>query len=77
MLIDALWNLLNAVAGFFIIMSFWIGIQTFIGKKSGCSRDRDTLEFILNGCGGCANEANCSRKKGLGGHHEPVRVRLQ
>jgi hypothetical protein len=27
---------------------------------------------MLKGCGGCANRATCSRKKGLGGDHELI-----
>jgi hypothetical protein len=77
MLLDALWNLLNTVAGFFIVMSIWLGIQTFVRSRTGCAKDRDTLDFMLNGCGGCANSATCSRNKGPGGHHEPLRIRLQ
>jgi len=72
MLLDAVWNLVSAVAGFFIVMSLWLGIQTFIRRRSGCGQDRDPLDFMLKGCGGCANRATCSRKKGLGGDHELI-----
>jgi hypothetical protein len=70
--LNALFELLNVVAGFLVVMSVWLGIQAFVRRRSGCGKDRDMLDFMLNGCGGCANGATCGRKGELGGHHEPL-----
>jgi len=64
-MIDLLLDVLRAAAGFFIVLGIWLGIQAFVRSRSTCGRDRDMLDFMLNGCGGCANKATCSRKKGL------------
>ena len=64
-MLNALFDVLKAALGFMIVLSAWIGIQAFVRSRSSCGKDRDMLDFMLNGCGGCANKATCSRKKGL------------
>jgi hypothetical protein len=61
----ALFDILKAALGFLTVLTIWLAIQAFARRRSGCGRDRDMLEFMLNGCGGCANRENCgNRKKG-------------
>jgi hypothetical protein len=68
----ALLDVLKAAAGMFIVMSLWLGIQTFMRRRSGCGRDQDMLDFMLHGCGGCAGSGICTRKRKDGEHHEPL-----
>jgi hypothetical protein len=62
---DGIVELVDTVAGFAVVMGIWVGIQAWIRKRRGCSSDRDMLDFMLSGCGGCPNQATCSKKKGL------------
>jgi hypothetical protein len=62
--IDALFDVLRVAGGFLTVMVVWIAIQAFVRRKSSCGRDRDMLDFMLNGCGACANKSACSHKKG-------------
>jgi len=61
--IDALLSVLKVAAGFFIVMAIWLGIQGFARRRSGCARDRDMLDYMLHGCGGCLHGGNCDRSK--------------
>jgi hypothetical protein len=63
--LNAFLDVLNVAAGFFVVLSIWLGIQTFVRRRTSCGRDRDMLDFMLNGCGGCANRATCTKRKGL------------
>lgn len=60
---DALINLLKTFAGFFIVLGAWFGFQALLRRKSGCGGDKDMLEFMLGGCGNCANRGTCESKK--------------
>ena len=62
-MLDALFDVLKAALGFFTVLAIWVGIQAYARRRAGCGRDRDMLEFMLNGCGGCANRENCSKRK--------------
>lgn len=68
----ALLDVVKAAAGMFAVMSVWIGIQAFVRRRSRCGRDRDMLEFMLNGCGGCSNAGICTRKGKDEDRHEPL-----
>ena len=62
-LIDAVLGILKASAGFFIVIGIWLGIQAFARKKNGCAPDRDMLDYMLHGCGGCLHGGNCDKSK--------------
>jgi hypothetical protein len=59
----ALLHVFEAAAGMFVVLSVWLGIQNFVRWRSGCGGDRDMLEFMLHGCGSCANSGNCTRRR--------------
>ena len=65
-LITDLLAALKAAAGFFIVMSIWLGIQAFARKRGGCARDRDMLDYMLNGCGNCLHGGKCEKSKERG-----------
>jgi hypothetical protein len=70
--LGALLAVLKAAAGMFIVLGIWLGVQNFVRRKSGCGRDRDMLDFMLHGCGGCSNNANCIKRRKDGEHHESL-----
>jgi hypothetical protein len=61
--IGALFGVLKAAGGFFVVMSVWLGIQAFARRKSGCARDRDMLDYMLHGCANCLHGGNCDKSK--------------
>ena len=63
-MIGYLLSVLKAAAGFFIVMSVWLGIQAWARKRGGCARDRDMLDYMLHGCGNCLHGGNCEKSKG-------------
>jgi len=60
---DALFGVLKAAAGFFIVLSVWLAIQAFARKKNGCARDRDMLDYMLHGCGNCLHGGKCEKSE--------------
>jgi hypothetical protein len=63
-------NLLEAVAGMFLVLTLWVSLQAFVRRRSGCKNpDKDVLDFMLNGCGGsCSNKGSChTAQTGTGG----------
>ena len=68
-LLKALLHVFEVAAGMFIVLGVWLGVQNFVRRKSGCGRDRDMLDFMLHGCGGCANSGICTKGRKDGEHH--------
>jgi len=58
-LLDALFSVLRAAAGMFVVLGVWSLLQAFVRRRSGCRNpDKDVLEFMLHGCCG-----NCHHKE--------------
>jgi hypothetical protein len=62
-LVSALLNVVVVAAGFFVVMSIWLGIQAYARRRGGCAKDRDMLDYMLNGCASCRKGGNCSSSK--------------
>ncbi len=56
-------DVLKAAVGFLVVIGFWLAIQAYARRQSGCARDRDMLDYLLNGCGGCTRGGNCNSSK--------------
>ena len=52
-------DFLKVSAAFFMVLAVWVGFQSFVRKHTPCGKDRDVLEFMLGGCGRCANRGTC------------------
>jgi hypothetical protein len=61
--IEILLGVLRVAAGFFIVLAIWLAIQGFARRRSGCARDRDMLDYMLHGCGGCLHGGQCESSK--------------
>lgn len=66
MMSETLLALVKTFAGFFVVLGAWCGFQALLRRHSGCGREKDMLQFILGGCGGCVNRGACESKKGKG-----------
>lgn len=63
----------KAVLGMFVVMAVWLAIQGFVRWRSGCGHDKDVLDFMLHGCGGCSGRGQChKRHEERNHHHEPA-----
>lgn len=71
---DALYSLFTAVAGFLAVFGGWLAIQHFVRAHSGCHANKDTLEHLAHGCGGCRKGRVCSNRRQQEEHHEPTRI---
>ena len=75
---DTFLALLKAMAGFGIVLGGWLLIQYFIRRKSGCTGDKDPLDYMPNGCAGCSRKASGQCRGGATKdqkdehHHEPA-----
>ena len=56
-------NLVKAVLGIFAVMTIWLGIQALVRRRTRCGRDKDVLDFMLHGCGGCTSHAPCRNRQ--------------
>lgn len=56
-------EVLQAVAGVFVLMAFWLGVQQYIRKGSKLDPDTDVLDHVTHGCGSCHNSECCSGEK--------------
>lgn len=55
---ETLIALAKTVAGFAAVLGFWILVQMYIRRQSGCvSQDKDLLDYMPHGC------SNCSKRK--------------
>jgi hypothetical protein len=54
---------LLAIFGFLVVMGAWYAIQMYVRFKSRCGQDRDLLEFMAHGCGGCKDAASCPKNQ--------------
>ena len=61
--LSALFSVLKAAVGFFIVMSVWLAIQGIARRRGGCARDRDMLDYMLHGCGNCLHGSTCEKSK--------------
>lgn len=59
----AIFELLKTFAGFFILLAAWFGFQAILRRRSHCGGEKDMLQFMLGGCGSCANRGTCETKK--------------
>ena len=60
---ESLFDFLKVSAGFFTVLGVWFGFQELLRRRSRCGRDKDMLQFMLGGCGSCANRGACEAKK--------------
>jgi hypothetical protein len=60
-------QILQGIAGVFLLMALWLAVQAYIRKRADISPDRDVLEDMTHGCGCCHNSEFCSGEK----HEEP------
>ena len=65
-------TLVTTVLGLFVTLGAWFLIQSYFRWKSGCGGDRDLLEYMAHGCGGCKDSGSCTRKATKEHHHELV-----
>lgn len=61
-ILDAIWSLFKAVTGMALVLGAWFVIQAFVRFGTRCDKDRDLLDYLLNGCGGCSGHS-CSDRK--------------
>lgn len=61
---ESLIDFLKVSAGFFVVLGAWFGFQELLRRRSHCGREKDMLQFMLGGCGSCANRGTCESKKG-------------
>ena len=59
-MLTALLQFATAIAGMAIVLGLWFVIQAVVRRRSACHGDRDLLDYLLNGCGGCDN-VSCTR----------------
>ena len=68
---EALFDLAKAMLGMLTVMVLWFGVQGFIRRRSsGCSSNRDVLDFMKNGCAGCKGNGACHKRGKEQEHHE-------
>ena len=53
------------VAGLFLALGVFFLLQSYVRWKSGCGSDRDLLDYMAHGCGGCKGPGSCGRSKEL------------
>jgi hypothetical protein len=64
---EAARQLAVAFTGMFLVMSVWIGIQSYVRKRSGGRPDHDVLDYMAHGCGSCVRGQTCrNRMKNAG-----------
>lgn len=57
---SALLNLLGTALGIFLVLGGWILFLQMIRRRSGCPNlDKDVLDFMAHGCGGCTGSGLC------------------
>jgi hypothetical protein len=61
-MVHALLSLVVAVFGMAAVLGIWFLIQAAVRLRSGCRPDRDVLDYLLHGCGGCDN-IRCAHRK--------------
>lgn len=61
-LLDALQQFAVAVTGMFLVMGFWLLLQGYIRRRSGCRADHDVLDFMAHGCGSCVKGQTCKNR---------------
>lgn len=71
--LETLVEVVRVALGILLVLAAWLGLQAWLRRKSACRGDRDVLDFMLNGCGGCQNGGVC-RRRSEEDHHEPART---
>lgn len=51
---------LKAAGGLIFVMAVWIGVQMWLRRQSGTPKDKDMLDHVVHGCGGCTHSSSCS-----------------
>ena len=62
MIRDALTQLATVSAGLFLVLGFWMSLQAFVRKGSGCRSDHDVLDYMAHSCGGCEKGQTCRNR---------------
>ena len=71
-MLNTIISLLATILGLFVALGAWFAIQSYFRWKSGCGGDRDLLDYMAHGCGGCKGTGACSRIEAKEHHHESV-----
>jgi len=72
MTLHTILTLVSTIVGLFLALGAFFLIQSYFRWKSGCGGDRDLLEYMAHGCGGCKGDGPCSRAQAKEHHHELV-----
>jgi len=67
---EVLLSLAKTVLGIMTVLLVWFGIQAFVRRRSGCSSQKDVLDFMKNGCAGCKGNGACHNRGKEKEHHE-------
>jgi hypothetical protein len=67
---EALFSFVKTVLGLMTALLVWFGIQAFVRRRSGCSSQKDVLDFMKNGCAGCKGNGACHNRGKEKEHHE-------
>jgi len=65
-------TLAGTILGLFLALGAFYLMQSYFRWKSGCGGDRDLLDYMAHGCGGCKGGGECARKIKEEHHHELV-----
>ncbi len=71
---ETILSVLEAAAAMFVVLGLWLLWLAYVGRKSGCRRDRDVLEYMTHGCAGCQGAGPCHQQEAEEEHHELTRI---
>lgn len=66
-MLETLLSLLRGVLGILAVMGLWVILQAIVRRGSGCGADKDVLDYLAHGCGGCKGSDACRKRKRVTG----------